>query len=151
MANRGKKRRRANGELASSRRPDAARSVPLMLDFSETPLDSVAPTQLAQALTISNRHVPIGDDDEEDAVADGAFERVMEELEAVLGDEELARRIDSRLYLLRQFLRDRGRDYYQVAADGAVTVDAGLLKYAAAGSLSDHPDERIQWPTKISE
>jgi hypothetical protein len=151
MANRGKKRRRANGELASSRRPAVARSAPLMLDFPETPLDPVAPAQLAQALAISNRQVPIGVDDEEDALADGAFERVLEEIEAVLGDEELAQQIDSRLYLLRQFLRDHGRAYYEVAADGVVTVDAGLLEYAAEGALSGHPDERIQWPVTTGE
>jgi hypothetical protein len=148
VANRGKKRRRATGELAVSRR-DPVRSAPLMLKFSEEPLDPVSPDQLAQALAISNRHVPIGSDAEDDAAEDGAFELIFEEMESLFGDEALTRQIDSRLYLLREFLGRRGPSHFTVEDDGRVTISAGLLEFAAAGPLSGHPDEKIEWSPEM--
>lgn len=149
MGSRGKKRRRASGELAVSRPGNLNRPAPLMLNFSDEPMDPVLPEMLARALTISHKHIPISgitgyEEDEEDA----AFQSAFDAMEADLGDETLARKVDSRLYLLREFLKKRGSAYYSVNEDGGVAVVGELLEYAATGPLTEHPDEQIDWSPK---
>lgn len=149
MGSRGKKRRRASGELAVSRPGNLNRPAPLMLNFSDEPMDPVLPEMLARALKISHKHIPISgitgyEEDEEDA----AFQSAFDAMEADLGDETLARKVDSRLYLLREFLKKRGSAYYSVNEDGGVAVVGELLEYAATGPLTEHPDEQIDWSPK---
>ncbi|MEG3174328.1 hypothetical protein U1708_19140 [Sphingomonas sp. ZB1N12] len=120
-----------------------------MLNFSDEPMDPVLPEMLARALKISHKHIPISgitgyEEDEEDA----AFQSAFDAMEADLGDETLARKVDSRLYLLREFLKKRGSAYYSVNEDGGVAVVGELLEYAATGPLTEHPDEQIDWSPK---
>ena len=149
MGSRGKKRRRASGELAVSRPGNLNRPAPLMLNFTDEPMDPVLPEMLARALKISHKHIPISgitgyEEDEEDA----AFQSAFDAMEADLGDETLARKVDSRLYLLREFLKKRGSAFYSVNEDGGVAVVGELLEYAATGPLTEHPDEQIDWSPK---
>lgn len=146
MGSRGKRRRRANGELAVSRRGGFSQPAPLVLSFSDEPLDPVPADLLAQALRISNKHLPIGSErvgqtDE----GDDPFENAFEEMKSAFGDEALARKVDGRLYLLREFLQEKGSNYYTVKDDGDVAVRSDLLEFAATGPLSGHPDERLSW------
>ncbi|WP_174296864.1 hypothetical protein [Sphingomonas bacterium] len=111
-------------------------------------MEPVPADLLAQALTISNRHVAIGqksNDDDGGFEEDEAFQSAFEDMQAAVGDKALARRIDARLYHLRDFLSGEGAAHYSVKDDGTVAIDEDLLAFAATTPITEHPDDRLKW------
>lgn len=153
MGARGKIRRRSNGELARGKlAPNFPKVPPLMVEFDETPVDPISPTDLAHAVTLRNEHVPIDlnaiHELEEQEGVDGMDRR--EQLSEVSIKDRLGTEIGEaaswRAYMLCQFLTRKGTQYHEVRADGAVEVDAGLLTYGASTPMTMHPDEALMWP-----
>jgi hypothetical protein len=114
----------------------------------------VSAADLAEAVNVRNRNVPISrfdtSDIEETEGGDGISDRedrIDEELVETLG-AEIGEAAGRRAFLLCQVLTRDDPLYHDVAGDGLVSVDKALLAFAASTPLLDDPDERIDWPER---
>jgi hypothetical protein len=123
-----------------------------MVDWQENPIPPVSPSELAQAITIRNRLVPIHLTDLQKLEEEESFDhmddrekQVEKEIENALGGG-VAIAASMRALLLSELLTREDPLYYEIREDGLVEVQTELLAHAASSELSDHPDERISWP-----
>ncbi len=154
MGSRGKKRRRANGEIASGKTlPTSQRYGPLELEFNETIIGPVPANLLARAITITNRYLPIDIVDlravEAGDGVDGTFDRGYQleaEIAELAGSEVSAVDLETRARILTILLRRENPLFHTIDDDGRVVIDRELLEYAASTELTDHPETTLHWP-----